>query len=333
MEQIAEEGADVVYEGEIAEAIATEVQEQGGFLTVADLAEFEVEWPDPISTTYNGAEIYELPPNNQGLIALEALNIAQELGAGDYDYGSAERVHYFVEATKLAFHDGHRYITDPEHEDHPPLGSMEWAEKRSAQISEEANNTVSFGVPNANAETADTVLLTVADDEGNVVSYINSRFAGFGSGLVAGDTGIALQNRGSSFSLNTDHPNRLMPGKRPFHTLIPGIATFDDDWAAFGVMGGYMQPQGHVQVISNIVDVGMSIQQALDEPRWRYREDGTLAVEPHFDDSVTAGLVRRGHDVRILSPGKFGGAQIARNEDGVLSGATEPRKDGNAQGY
>ncbi len=334
MARIAEEGADVVYEGEIAAAIATEVQKQGGFLTVADLADFEVEWPEPISTTYNGAEFYELPPNNQGLIALEALNIAQELGAGDCDYGSAERAHYFAEATKLAFHDGHRYITDPEHEDHPPLASKGWAEKRAMEISEEANDDVSFGVPNANAEDADTVLLTVVDDEGNVVSYINSRFTGFGSGLVAGDTGIALQNRGSSFSLNPTHPNRLQPGKRPFHTLIPGIAKFDeDDWAAFGVMRGYMQPQGKVQIISNIVDVGMPIQRALDEPRWRYHEDGTLAVEPHFDDSVAAGLVRRGHDIRIQSVERFGGAQIARANDGVFSGATDPRKDGNAQGY
>ncbi|OYR59130.1 gamma-glutamyltransferase [Halorubrum halodurans] len=334
MERIAAEGADVVYEGEIAEAIAGEVRSHGGFMTVDDLADFEVEWPEPVSTTYNGAEVYELPPNNQGLIALEALNVAEELGAGEHEYDSAERVHYFSEALKVAFHDGHRYITDPEYEDHPPLASKAWARRRAAAVGETANHDVSFGVPDANAEDADTVLLTVADDAGNVVSYINSRFAGFGSGLVAGDTGIALQNRGSSFSLDPEHPNSLEPGKRPFHTLIPGLVRFDeDDWAAFGVMGGYMQPQGHVQTIANVVDYGMPLQRALDEPRWRYREDGTLALEPHFDDDVAAKLVRKGHDVRTLSPGTFGGAQIARNEDGVLSAATEPRKDGNAQGY
>ena len=334
MERIAEEGADVVYEGEIGEAIAAEVQSHGGFMTVDDLADFEVEWPEPVSTTYNGAEVYELPPNNQGLIALEALNVAEELGAGGHDYDSPERVHYLSEALKVAFHDGHRYITDPEYEDHPPLGSKGWAAKRAVEIGETANHDVSFGVPDANAEDADTVLLTVADEEGNVVSYINSRFAGFGSGLVAGDTGIALQNRGSSFSLDPEHPNSLEPGKRPFHTLIPGIVRLDeDDWAAFGVMGGYMQPQGHVQVISNLVDYGMPLQRALDEPRWRYRESGELAVEPHFDDAVAAKLVRKDHHVRTLSPVTFGGAQIARNRDGVLSAATEPRKDGNAQGY
>ncbi|MFC6824093.1 gamma-glutamyltransferase [Halopelagius fulvigenes] len=352
MERIAEEGADVVYEGDVAEQIAEEVQEAGGFLTVSDLADFEPEFPDPVSTTYNGAEVFELPPNNQGLIALEALNIAEELGAGDHPLESPDRVHYFAEATKLAFRDGHRYVTDPEYEEIPPLASKEWARTRAEEVSEEANRDVSFGVPDADAEDAgergpptpreppeppedaDTVLLTVADDEGNVVSYINSRFAGFGSGLVAGDTGIALQNRGSSFSLDPEHPNRLEPGKRPFHTLIPAIAKFDEgDWAAFGVMGGYMQPQGHVQVISNIVDYGMPLQAALDYPRWRYREDDTLAVEERLSDSLGTKLVRRGHDVRLLYPSMFGGAQIARNDNGTLSAATEPRKDGNAQGY
>ncbi|SFR51168.1 gamma-glutamyltransferase [Halogeometricum limi] len=352
MERIAEEGADVVYEGDIAEEIAEEVQSQGGFMTVDDLADFEVEFPTPVSTTYNGAEVYELPPNNQGLIALEALNIAEAIGAHEYELGSPERIHYFGEAMKLAFHDGHRYITDPEYEQIPPLASKEWAERRAEEIGEEANDDVSFGVPDANAEDtggrsppspreppeppedADTVLLTVADDEGNVVSYINSRFAGFGSGLVAGDTGIALQNRGSSFSLDPDHPNRLEPEKRPFHTLIPGLVKFDeDDWAAFGVMGGYMQPQGHVQLVSNVVDYGMPLQAALDYPRWRYREDGTLAIEERTSDSLGTKLTRKGHDVRLLYPSLFGGAQIARNDGGTLSAATEPRKDGNAQGY
>ncbi|MFW5955787.1 MAG: gamma-glutamyltransferase family protein [Halorhabdus sp.] len=334
LQRVAEKGADVVYEGAIAEAIAEEVQAHGGFLTTEDLAAFEPEFLDPVSTTYNGVEVYELPPNNQGLIALETLNIASEVGAGEYPADSPERVHSLAEAMKLAFHDGHRYITDPEFEDHPPLASTAWAKRRAEEIGEQATADVSFGVPEANAEDADTVLLTVADEAGNVVSFINSRFAGFGSGLVAGDTGIALQNRGASFSLDPDHPNVLAPGKRPFHTLIPALARFgEDDWAAFGVMGGYMQPQGHVQVISNIVDSALPLQAALDRPRWRYREDGTLAVEPHFDSDVAAKLVRKGHDVRILQSEYFGGAQIVRYDDGTLSAATEPRKDGNAQGY
>ncbi|MEZ3144141.1 gamma-glutamyltransferase family protein [Halobaculum sp. MBLA0143] len=338
LQQIADRGADVVYEGEIAEQIAEEVQSHGGFMTVDDLAEFEPEFPDPVSTTYNGTEVYELPPNNQGLIALEALNVAEEIGAGDNPLDSPERVHAFAEAMKVAFEDGHHYITDPEYEDHPPLGSKEWARDRAELIGDTANHDVTFGVPDANAEDADTVLLCTADDAGNVVAYINSRFAGFGSGLVAGDTGIALQNRGSSFSLDPDHPNSLAPGKRPFHTLIPALADFApegdrEDWAAFGVMGGYMQPQGHLQVISNVVDYGLPLQAALDRPRWRYREDGSLAVEPQFDGHTAGKLVRKGHEVQTLPPSLFGGAQIVRSEDGTLSAATEPRKDGNAVGY
>ncbi|MFB6148895.1 MAG: gamma-glutamyltransferase [Halobacteriales archaeon] len=334
MQRIAEEGADAFYTGEIADAIVEEVQSKGGFLSHDDLASFEPEFLDPVSTTYNGTEVYELPPNNQGLIALEALNIAEEIGAADHPYDSPERVHAFAEAVKLAFHDGHRYITDPEYEEIPPLASKAYARQRAAEIGEEALEDVSFGVPKAMAEDADTVLLTIADDAGNVVSYINSRFAGFGSGLVAGDTGVALQNRGASFSLDPDHPNHLEPGKRPFHTLIPAIAKFDeDDWAAFGVMGGYMQPQGHVQMLSNIVDYDMSLQRALDEPRFRYRESGELAIEARMDAELQTKLVRKGHDLVVNPPSGFGGAQIVRNRAGALSGATEPRKDGTVVGF
>ncbi|MFC7235081.1 gamma-glutamyltransferase family protein [Halosegnis marinus] len=335
MERIAEQGADVVYEGDIAEQIAVEVQDAGGFMTVEDLADFEPEFLDPVSTTYNGAEVYELPPNNQGMIVLEALNIASELGAADAE--GAERVHLFVEAMKRAFHDGHRYITDPEYEELPPLNSAEWASERASEVGDTASADVSF-MEGTNGEDADTVLLCVADDEGNVVSYINSRFAGFGSGLVAGDTGIALQNRGASFSLDDDHPNRLEPGKRPFHTLIPGLVDFapdadEEDWAAFGVMGGFMQPQGHLQVLTNLLDEGLAPQEALDEPRWRYREDGRLAVEARFPTDLQNELLRKGHDLAVLPPIMFGGAQFVRRDaDGVLSGATEPRKDGNAVG-
>ena len=330
LEAVAGEGADVVYEGHVAEAIAEEIQAKGGFMTVDDLAGFEVEWPDPVSTTYGGAEVFELPPNNQGLLALEALNVAEQVDAGDAGYDSAERVHRFAEAMKLAFVDGHRYVTDPEYEDIPPLASEDYAAKRAEAIGERAIEDPEVGVPNADsAEDADTVLLCVADDAGNVVSYINSRFAGFGSGVVAGETGIALQNRGASFSLDPDHPNRLEPGKRPFHTLVPAVARLGpDDWLAFGVMGGYMQPQGHLQVLANVLDYDMPLQAALDAPRWRYREDGSLAVEEHMHDGVPTKLARRGHDVTVHPPARFGGAQLARDDDGTLSGATEPRKDG-----
>jgi gamma-glutamyltranspeptidase/glutathione hydrolase len=333
MRAIAREGADVVYEGYIAEEIVNEVQRHGGFLTVDDLSAFDVEYPSPVSTEYGGATVYELPPNNQGLIALEALNIAEEIGVRDYPQDSGERMHYLVESLKLAFHDGHRYITDPAFEDIPPLGSKQWAASRAGEIGETAGE-VSIGLPNANAELADTVLLCVADAEGNVVSYINSRFSGFGSGLVAGDTGIALQNRGASFSLDPSHSNRLEPEKKPFHTLIPGIAEFDeDDWGAFGVMGGFMQPQGHLQMLVNLIDDGQSLQQELDYPRWRYMEDGTLSVETRIPSRVQHELIRRGHSLQVARPSHFGGAQIVRKTDGVMAGATEPRKDGIVSSY
>jgi gamma-glutamyltranspeptidase/glutathione hydrolase len=334
LRRIAEEGADALYEGELGEAIATEVQSKGGFLTTDDLAGFAVEWPDPISTSYGDATVFELGPNNQGQLALEALNIAEEIGAGDHPYDTPDRVHAFAEAMKLAFHDGHYHVTDPEYEDVPPLHSKAYARKRASAIGEEPLTDVDVGTPDGAGEDADTVLLCVADEEGNVVSFINSRFAGFGSGLVAGDTGIALQNRGASFSLDPEHPNSLEPGKRPFHTLVPGLAKLaEGDWLAFGVMGGYMQPQGHVQVLSNLLDYEMPLQAALDAPRWRYREDETLALEERMHPGIASKLARRGHDVRVLYPGMFGGAQAARYDDGTLSGATEPRKDGHVAGY
>ncbi|MFC7074985.1 gamma-glutamyltransferase family protein [Haloarcula halophila] len=333
LETLAADGADPFYEGTIADSIVETVRDAGGLLEHDDLAGFEVEYPDPVSTTYDGTEVFELPPNNQGLIALEALNIAREVGVPDSE-DPVERTHLLAESTKLAFTDGHRYITDPAYESIPPLNSGEWARQRAAEIGETAIDSPEIGLLDSPAEDADTVLLTVADGEGNVVSFINSLFMGFGSGLVAGDTGLTLQNRGASFELDPDHPNCIEPGKRPFHTLIPGLVRFGDrDWAAFGVMGGYMQPQGHVQVLSNLLDRDMPLQTALDEPRWRYREDGTLATEARFDADVASKLARRGHDVAVDVPLRFGGAQIARWNDGTLSGATEPRKDGTVDVY
>ncbi len=332
MRRIAEEGADVVYEGDIAEAIADEVAAHGGLLTAADLAAFEPELIDPVSTTYRGAEVFELPPNNQGLVALEALNVAEEIDAGDHPLDSAERVHAFAEAFKIAFRDGHHYVTDPEFEDVPPLASKAYAAERAREVGDTARHDVEVGDPRS--EHADTVLLTVADAAGNVVTFINSRYKQFGSGLVAGDTGIALQNRGGSFSLDPSDPNRIEPRKRPFHTLIPGLARLgEDDWLGFGVMGGYMQPQGHLQVLANLLDYELPLQRALDEPRWRHMADGRLALEEALAGRVGAKLSRREHDVCVLPPGGFGGGQLARYEAGSLSAATDPRKDGNAVGF
>lgn len=330
---LAQSGADPFYEGPIAEDIVTAVDAQNGLLRKADLEGFNTEFVDPIVTTYNGVEVYELPPNTQGMVALEALNIAEELGCANRELPESERVHRLVEAMKLAMHDGKRYITDPEYESVPALADKAYAADRATTVGDTASEP-SIGCPKSPAEDADTVLLTVADGDGNIVSFINSVFHDFGSGVVAGSTGITLQNRGASFSLDPSHPNSIAPGKRPFHTLIPGLVRFDDDdWAAFGVMGGYMQPQGHLQLITNLIDREMTIQEALDEPRWRYMSDGSVAVEGRFDASVAAKLARRGHDVTFELPVEFGGGQIARNDRGTLSGATEPRKDGTAATY
>jgi gamma-glutamyltranspeptidase/glutathione hydrolase len=327
LEQIAEKGANALYSGPIGEQIVSTVQSEGGFLTMEDLRQFELEFVDPVSTEYNGVEVYELPPNNQGLIVLEALNIAEAV-QGEDPSDSPERIHQLIESMKLSFHDGHHYITDPAFENIPDLGSKAYAQRRAERVGTTALTDVEIGVPQA--ENADTVLLTVADAEGNIVSYINSLFKGFGSGLVAPGTGIALQNRGSSFSLDASHPNRLEPHKRPFHTLIPGVARLGpEDWLAFGVMGGFMQPQGHLQVLTNLVDREQSLQAALDEPRWRYRSDGTVAMEARADDALVSSLIRKGHTIQCLSPESFGGGQLARNNGGVLSGGTDPRKDGN----
>lgn len=321
-----------MYHGETADAIVDAVLSRGGFLTRDDLASFAPTRVDPISTTYHGAKVYQLLPSNQALIALKALNIADAVEAGDCWYESLDRIYPFAEATKCASEDGHRYIADPTYECVPPLTDRAYIDAR-AEENRSAATDVEFGVPDSYAEDADMVLVCAVDTDGNVVSFINSRFMGFESGIVVGDTGIALQNRGASSSLDPTHPNSFAPGKRPFHTLMPGVIESDDDnVAAFTVVGGYMQPQGHVQVISNLVDYGIDLQPALDAPRRRYRKDGTLAVEEQTPVGIGSKLVRRGHDVRIEIPAAFGGAQIARVTGETLSGASEPRTDGTSIG-
>ncbi len=333
LQTVADHGADPVYEGAIADAIVEEIRAHGGFMAHADLAAFEPEFLAPSEVEYRGATIFQLPPNNQGPIVLEALRIAEAIDATGAPPDSVERTHRLVEAMKLAFHDGHRYITDPEYVDVPDLTDDRWIKDRASHIGDAARANPELPPPGTRGEDSDTVLVTAADDEGNVVTVINSRFAGFGSGLVAGDTGIALQNRGASFSLDPDHANCLEPGKRPFHTLIPAIVRFGpEDWAAFGVMGGHMQPQGQLQILARLIADDADPQQALDAPRWRHRADGRLAVEARTEPLLQQGLLRRGHDVVVNRASQFGGAQCVRLQDDTLAAATEPRKDGIAVG-
>ncbi|KYH25763.1 gamma-glutamyltranspeptidase [Halalkalicoccus paucihalophilus] len=303
------------------------MQEHGGTLSLSDLETHESTWEEPISTEFGGVEVLEHPPNGQGIIALEALNIAEELGI-EGEPGDEDRLHRLIEATKLAFADGYTHVSDPEHVEVPTktMLSKVYAKERASEIGPEAA-THGAGA----GEHANTVYLSVVDPQGNAVSFINSIYMSFGSGLTAG--GFALQNRGHSFSLDPEHANRLAPGKRPFHTIIPAMLREDGEFrASWGVMGGSMQPQGHLQVATNMVD-GLNPQAALDAPRFRWLDGKRMALETsRLPDEAVGSLRERGHEIIEESEffaegGHWGGGQIVyRDEDGVLIGGSDPRK-------
>ncbi len=327
--QLAEGGADAFYRGPIAEAIVT----AGGFLTAADLAEFEAEWVEPVSTTYRGHEVFEMPPNTQGVTALQILNLIEGYDLAAMGHNSVEYVHTLVEATKLAFADRAAYIADPGHARVPTgrLISKDYARTRRGAIDpDRAAGTRSPG----HLAAGDTVYFTIVDAKRNAVSFINSLFGSFGAGVVAPGTGICLHNRGDGFSLDPHHPNHMAPRKRPAHTLIPAMALHDGrPWLSFGVMGGDMQSQGHAQVLANLIDFGMNAQAAGEAPRFRH-DPGTLALESAFPAEVRRGLAAKGHRLVDVSQG-FGGYQgiVIDRGRGVLIGGSDPRKDGCALGY
>lgn len=337
LRMIAEHGPRAFYEGKLAQAIADCVQTKGGWLDASDLRAHRTTWEDPISTEYRDVTVYEHPPNGQGLVALLALNIVAAAGLQGAPWGSPEAVHLLVEAMKLAFADGHRYIADPAMANIPVAGLLSafYAHQRSRLISRErVLSQPAPGLPPA----SDTAYLTVVDEERNAVSFINSLFHGFGTGIVVPGTGISLQSRGSLFSLDLESPNVLAPGKRPYHTIIPAMACRDGRlWLSFGVIGGFMQPQGHVQVITNLLDFGMAYQEALDAPRWRVDADGTVALEPGFPSGLRKALAKLGHRLGPVAPAfslDFGcGQLIAVEDNSVLWGASDPRKDGCAMGW
>ncbi|MGO2147983.1 gamma-glutamyltransferase family protein [Halomonas sp.] len=324
---IAESGAKAFYEGELADAMDNFSRQHGGFLRKEDLAAFRPEWVDPISIRYRGHDIWEIPPNGSGLIALQALGMLEALG--DEPRDAVEALHRRIEATKLGYVDGLRYIT--EREDMVPsveqMLSPAYLAQRSKLIGNEAIDPV-----HGNPLLGGTVYLATADDEGNMVSFIQSNFEGFGSGIVVPGTGISLQNRGWSFSLNEEDANVLHPGKRTYHTIIPGFITKDNQAVGpFGVMGGYMQPQGHVQVVTSLLEDRLNPQAALDLPRWKWVAGKTVEVEPGFPDHLAQALERRGHHiVRTNDALTFGRGQIIlRNAaTGTFQGGTEPRTDG-----
>ena len=336
---IAEGGADAFYQGPLARQIAECVQAKGGYLTSGDMAAHTPTWGAPIGTTYRDAEVLEHGPNGQGLAALIALNVVEGYDLAGVDYFDPLRWHRMIEAMRLGMVDAGRHVADPEMAKVPvqALLSKAYAARRRAEIQpDRALELIAPGQP----EHQDTVYLTVADGQGNALSFINSLYNGFGSGLVVPGTGICLQNRGACFTLEAGHPNALAGGKRPYHTIIPAMALRDGRlWLSFGVMGGFMQPQGHLQVLTNMVDYGMDPQAALDAPRFRVDEKGGLqvAIETGVPLKTRKALAAMGHNVRpetTLGTGFGGGQVIAIDpETGVLWGGSEPRKDGCAVGF
>jgi gamma-glutamyltranspeptidase/glutathione hydrolase len=342
LQAVADGGADAFYNGSIADAIAATVQEYGGVMTPADLRDHRSTWHDPIQTDYRGVTVCECPPSGQGLAALQALNIAEGWSLGDMAWDDPARLHLMIEAVRLAFADAGRYIADAGRADVPVSALLDkgYAAQRRRLISpDRALTGIGHGDLSAGS---DTVYLSVVDGEGNACSFINSLYMGFGSGIVAKGTGVFLQNRGANFRLDPAHPNALEPGKRPYHTIIPGMALRDGAlWASFGVMGGFMQPQGHFQVINAMVDDDLNPQEALDRPRFYLEEgdpNGVIALEDGIPVAAMAQLAQLGHTVRPVAGrqrGLFGSGQIIRRDadSGVLFGGSDPRKDGLVAAY
>jgi gamma-glutamyltranspeptidase/glutathione hydrolase len=333
LRMIAEGGRDVFYKGEIAKKIVQFSDSNDGLLTFEDFAEFDAQWIEPVFTRYRGYDVYELGAQTQGITALEMLNILEGYDLKSLGHNSVEHLHLMIEAKKLAFADRDAYIADPDRARVPVsrLISKEYAADRRKLIS--PAHAMPLPGPGLR-EDGDTVYLTVVDKDRNAVSFINSLFQQFGSGLVAGDTGIVLQNRGALFELNPNHPNVAAPRKRPFHTLIPGMLLDGGKpvWS-FGVMGADNQPQGHAQVLINRIDFGMDVQQAGEAPRFRHSGDEVL-LESAFSDSVRSALVKKGHHVAdgLDLWGGYQGIAIDP-KTGVLMGGSDPRKDGLAIGW
>ncbi|APZ95203.1 Putative gamma-glutamyltransferase YwrD [Fuerstiella marisgermanici] len=348
LKQIAVGGRDAFYKGEIAHTIADFMQKHGGFLSYEDLASHRSEWVEPVSANYRGYDVWELPPNGQGIAALQILNVLEGYDLKTAGFGSADHLHWFVEAKKLAFEDRARLYADMDFAKVPvqKLISKEYANERRKLInSNKAAAEYSVGLPHA-LEEGDTIYLTVADKDHNMVSLIQSNYRGFGSGMCPDGLGFCLQDRGQLFDLAEGRFNTYAPGKRPFHTIIPAFVTKDGKpFMSFGVMGGATQPQAHVQIIVNMIDFGMNTQEAGDAPRILHQgssqptgdqmtDGGTVALESGFGKKPREALKARGHKLKP-APGSFGGYQAIRYDADrdVYFGASESRKDGHAAGY
>lgn len=346
LEAIAKGGRDEFYRGDIARTIDRFMTENGGYLSYEDLAAHRSDWVEPVSSNYRGYDVWELPPNGQGIAALQILNVLEGYDLKTAGFGSVEHIHRFVEAKKLAFEDRARLYADPEFNEIPVarLISPEYAEQRRRLIGERASLRYDAGIEAL--EQGDTIYLTVADEDRNMVSLIQSNYRGFGSGMCPTGLGFCLQDRGELFDLEEGRANSYAPGKRPFHTIIPAFITRDGKpFLSFGVMGGGTQPQGHAQIVMNLVDFGMNLQEAGDAPRIlhsgsseptgeRMTDGGRVSLETGFDYEVVRELVRKGHRVGF-DVGEYGGYQAIGYdaENDVYLGASESRKDGQAAGY
>ena len=337
------------YNGNIAKEIVNSINESGGFFTLNDLSSFEPEWVDPVSSNYRGYDVWELPPNGQGIAALQILNILENYNISELGFGSSEYLHLFTEAKKLAYEDRAKYYADKSFADVPvkKLISKEYANERNLLINK--NKTLQSIDP-VEIENGDTIYLTVADKNGNMISLIQSNYRGMGSGVIPNNTGFMLQDRGEMFNLDKNHRNSLVGGKRPFHTIIPAFITKNDKpFMSFGVMGGAMQPQGHAQIVINLIDFNMNLQEAGDAPRFRHvgssqptgeimTDGGFLIFEDGFNIDQLKKLEKIGHEIKNKNDdeymkGAFGGYQAIMKKNEVLIGASESRKDGHASGY
>lgn len=332
LRRIAESRADDFYKGNLARQMVRFSQQTGGVLTEQDLAAHTGTWQDPISTSYKGYDVWEMPPNGQGIAALIGLNILEGLELEKFKRDSTQSFHLQIEALKLAFADAFRYVADPDFVITPVAGLLDkqYAVKRRALIGNRA-----LQPPPGDPNSGGTVYMATADADGMMVSFIQSTYMGFGSGIVVPGTGISLHDRGGNFSLDPNHPNRLEPGKRPYHTIIPGFLTRNGEAVGpFGVMGGFMQPQGHIQVIANTIDYHLNPQASLDAPRWQWISGKDVQIESDADPAIVRGLRNMGHRVTMLPPGgTFGRGQIIwRLPDGGYVAGSDKRADGCAAG-
>jgi gamma-glutamyltranspeptidase/glutathione hydrolase len=342
---LARDGFRSFYEGPLADMIAAFVQSQGGFLRKSDMMAHRSEWVEPLSTNYRGYDVWELPPNGQGIAVLQMLNMIEPYDVRSMGFGSKDHLHLFIEAKKLAFEDRAKYYADPAFSkvDVQSLISKTYSAERMKLFRPDKAST---NYPAGNIESGNTIYLTVADEEGNFVSLIQSNYRGMGSGMIPPGMGFMLQNRGELFALDDKHLNVYAPGKRPFHTIIPGFVTKNNKpWLSFGLMGGSMQPQGHVQILMNLIDFGMNLQEAGDVPRINHEgssqptgtkmtDSGWVNLETGFDYQVIRELMKMGHRIKF-DVGGYGGYQAIMWDEvnKVYYGASEFRKDGQAAGY